>query len=103
MTRLSELASELSSKNAGNFHLTFDIVFNERAVYRRVLDSGVLTPEAVAACYGVDAAEVVSIIAFEPGNAIKINMRRRLASGDPGETDVFGAQQYAPLLDLEIP
>ncbi|HEY4863981.1 MAG TPA: DUF4387 family protein, partial [Candidatus Dormibacteraeota bacterium] len=31
------------------------------------------------------------------------NMRRRRPSGDPGETDVFGAQQYAPLLDLEIP
>lgn len=101
--RLRELASGLSSKNAGNFHLTFDILFDERATYRRVLDSGAVTPESVAACYGVDVAEVVSIIAFEPGNAIKINMRRRLASGDPGETDVFGAQQYAPLLDLEIP
>ena len=61
------------------------------------------TPEAVASAYGVDVSEVVSIIAFEPGNAIKINMRRRLPSGDPGETDVFGAQQYAPLLDLEVP
>ena len=51
----------------------------------------------------MDVSDVISIIAFEPGNAIKINMRRRLASGDPGETDVFGAQQYAPLLELEIP
>ena len=101
--KLSELVSGLSSKNAGNFHLTFDIIFGERDTYRRVLESGAVTPEAVAAAYGVDVAEVVSIIAFEPGNAIKINMRRRLASGDPGETDVFGAQQYAPLLDLEIP
>jgi len=103
LSKLSELAGGLSSKNAGNFHLTFDIVFDSTKTYRRVLDSGALTPEAVAACYGVDVSDVISIIAFEPGNAIKINMRRRLASGDPGETDVFGAQQYAPLLEVEIP
>jgi hypothetical protein len=101
--KLSELAAGLSSKNAGNFHLTFDMVFESDETYRRVLDSGVLTPDVIAAAYGVDASEVISIIAFDPGYAIKINMRRRTASGDPGETDVFGAQQYAPLLDLEIP
>ena len=103
LSKLSELAGGLSSKNAGNFHLTFDIVFESRDVYRRVLESGALTADAVAACYGAEPSDVISIIGFEPGNAIKINMRRRLASGDPGETDVFGAQQYAPLLDLEIP
>ena len=101
--KLSELASGLSSKNAGNFHLTFDIVFDTRETYQRVLESGALTPKAIAACYDVDPSDVISIIPFDPGNAIKINMRRRLASGDPGETDVFGAQQYAPLLELEIP
>lgn len=103
LSKLSDLASGLSSKNAGNFHLTFDIVFDAKETYRRVLDSGAVTPEAIAACYGVELADVISIIAFEPGNAIKINMRRPIASGDPGETDVFGAQQYAPLLELEIP
>ncbi len=101
--KLSELASGLSSKNAGNFHLTFDVIFETQQTYRRVLASGAITPVAVAACYGVEVSEVISIVAFDPGYAIKINMRRRLASGDPGETDVFGAQQYAPLLDLEIP
>ncbi len=101
--RLSQLATGLSSKNAGNFHLTFDVVFDSADVYRRVRDSGAITPATVARAFGVDVDAVVSVIAFEPGNAIKINMRRRIASGDPGETDVFGAQQYAPLLDLEVP
>ena len=73
--KLSELAAGLSSKNAGNFHLTFDIVFDDAKSYRRVLDSGALTPDAIAACYGVEPDDVVSIIPFEPGNAIKINMR----------------------------
>ncbi len=101
--RLAALASGLSSKNAGNFHLTFDVVFESADVYRRVRDSGAITAQSVADAYGVGVDQVVSIIAFDPGNAIKINMRRRIASGDPGETDVFGAQQYAPLLDLEVP
>ena len=24
-------------------------------------------------------------------------------SGSPGDPDIFGAQQYAPLLDIEVP
>ena len=101
--KLSELATSLSSKNAGNFHLTFDVVFDSRETYLRVLRSGAISRESVAALYRVPVEEVVSIVAFEPGSAIKINLRRGRPSGDPGETDVFGAQQYAPLLDLEIP
>jgi hypothetical protein len=30
-------------------------------------------------------------------------VRRTRPSGSVGETDVFGAQQYAPLLDFEVP
>jgi hypothetical protein len=103
LTRLGDLASELSSKNAGNFHLAFDIVFDDSETYRRVRDSGAFTAERVAALYGMAADDVLGIINFDPGNAIKVTMRRLRASGDPGETDVFGAQQYPPLLELEIP
>ena len=28
---------------------------------------------------------------------------RSVVSGDPGDTDIYGAQQHAPLLDLEVP
>ena len=101
--KLSELATSISSKNAGSFHLTLDVVFDSRATYERVLHSGALSREAVAARYGAPVEDVVSIVAFDPGNAIKVNMRRQRASGDPGETDVFGAQQYAPLLDIDVP
>jgi len=101
--RLAALPVGISSKNAGNFHLTFDIVCRDDETYRRVRDSGGLTPAAVARAYGISPADVLGVIAYDPGRAIKINVRRQRASGDPGETDVFGAQQYAPLLDLEIP
>ncbi len=40
---------------------------------------------------------------FDPALAIKFTIRRERPSGSPGERDVFGAQQYAPLFDLPIP
>ncbi len=101
--KLRDLAASLSSKNAGNFHLTFDIGFRDEETYRRVRDSGGLTHQAVARAFGIAAEDVLGVIPFDPGRAIKVNVRRGRPSGDPGETDVFGAQQYAPLLDLEIP
>ena len=103
MTKLGQLANELSSKNAGNFHLVFDIVFDDDATYQRAKKSGVFTREKIARLYGAPTEDVLDIIYFDPGHAIKISMRRLHASGDPGETDVFGAQQYPPLLGLEIP
>jgi hypothetical protein len=103
VTKLAELASELSSKNAGNFHVVFDIVFDDDKTYQRAKTSGVFTRERIAHLYQAPTDEVLDIIYFDPGHAIKISMKRLHASGDPGETDVFGAQQYPPLLGLEIP
>lgn len=94
---------EISSKNAGNFFLTFDVVFDDVAVYDRVKRAGVLTPERVASLFHMPAEEVLHVVEFDQGLAFKIAVRRTHASGDPGETDVFGAQQYAPLLELEVP
>jgi hypothetical protein len=35
---------------------------------------------------------------FEEACAVKATIVRPVVSGDPGETDVYGAQQHAPLL-----
>jgi Domain of unknown function (DUF4387) len=101
--KLRDVVTSLSSKNAGNFHLTYDIGFPDEATYERFRDGNILDARSVAAAFGMEKSEVVSVIAFDPGRVIKVNVRRQRASGDPGETDVFGAQQYAPLLDLEVP
>jgi hypothetical protein len=103
MTRLAELANEISSKNAGAFAITFDIVFDDPEVYRRVKESSVITPERIAETYRMAVEDVFHVVNFDQGSAIKVAMRRTRPSGSPGETDVFGAQQYPPLLDLEIP
>jgi len=103
MTRLAELAKEVTSKNAGNFLLTVDLVFDDRATYDRVRFSGAIDKEAIAELYGIPVDAVVRVLDFEPGLALKVVMRRERVSGDPGDPDVFGAQQYAPFLDIEIP
>jgi hypothetical protein len=99
---LNELTSVLRSKNAGALLCTLDLMFEDEATYRRVRDSGVLTPELIAQRYGI-SHNAVSIIPYDVAYAIKITIPRLVPSGHPGDTDVYGAQQHAPLLDIEIP
>jgi len=103
MGLLGDLAKEISSKNAGNFAVTFDVEFRDTPSYQHVLDSGVLSVENIAGVLGISVDEIIGVSPFRPGLAVKIAVRRHHSSGDVGETDVFGVQQYAPLLGLEIP
>ena len=98
--RLTDVAKVIRSKNAGPFELTLDILFRERADYEAM--RGTFTRPYVAALYRVPAEEILSVIHFDPAKAVKVTMLRRRPSGAPGDTDVYGAQQHAPLLDLEI-
>ena len=101
--RLYDLASVLRSKNAGPFELTLDVFFNDGQSYEKVRSSGIFTPKMVAGLYGISEDEVLGITWFEPSHALKITIIRRLPSGSPGDTDVFGAQQHAPLLGVLVP
>lgn len=103
MARLVELASTLRSKNAGVDHITFDVLFPDRATYQRVRDSGAFTPQTVARLYRIDQDQITDFVEFEPANAIKFSIRRPVPHGSFRDADVFGAQQYPPLFDLEIP
>jgi hypothetical protein len=46
---------------------------------------------------------VVSVIEYDAAAAIKVTIPRPVISGDVDDTDVFGGQQYGPLVDLEVP
>jgi hypothetical protein len=102
MVKLSEIAKEISSKNAGNHFLTFDVVFDDAETYERVKRAGVITRERIAELYRMPVDDVLHVIEFDQGNAFKVAVRRVRTSGSVGDTDVFGAQQYAPLLDIEV-
>ncbi len=99
---LGELAAFMTSKNAGPFLVTIDVVFASRDDYERIRDAGLLTPERVAALYRRDVSDVVGIYHFDPAKALKVTLRRAVPSGSPGDTDVYGAQQHVPLMDFPV-
>jgi hypothetical protein len=102
MTTLGELAKVVRSKNAGALLVTLDVMFEDEAVYRRVRDSGALAPRRIAALYGVSDNEI-AVIPYDVARAIKITLPRLVPSGAAEDGDVYGAQQHAPLLGIEVP
>ena len=103
MAKLSEIAKTIRSKNAGVDKITFDVIFADITAYERVRQSGVLSREAICRLFRIAPERISDHVEFEPALAIKFTIYRREPSGSPGDADVFGAQQYGPLLGLDIP
>ena len=103
MTKLSDLASTIRSKNAGVNQITFDIIFPDAQRYRRVLASEAVTKESVAKLFRIPPSRISDFVTFDVANAIKFTLYRVRPSGSPGDWDILGCQQYGPLLELEIP
>jgi hypothetical protein len=99
--KLAEQAVVIRSKNSGPYELTFDIMFKEFDMYRRVAESGVINAVSFSKLYSISPDKVIKIVNFEPAKAIKITIERPMCSGALGETDVYGAQQHAPLMGFE--
>jgi hypothetical protein len=102
-TALKDLAKTIRSKNAGVNKITFDIIFRDRKPYERVKRAGVLTRETMAALYRIPVERISDFVEYDPGYAIKFTLYRLRPSGSAGDGDIFGAQQYAPLLDVQVP
>jgi hypothetical protein len=100
--KLTDVARVIRSKNSGPFELTLDIMFKDRAAFDAFRARGVLTPAVVARLYGVPEQHILKFIFFEPANAMKVTLRRPVPSGAPGDSDIYGAQQHAPLMTFEF-
>ena len=100
---ICDLARTIRSKNAGSFMITLEIIFADREVYEKVKQSGAISQKAIADVYGLPEEKILDFMFFDPGMGIKANIKRNIPSGGPGETDVYGCQQYAPLFSLEVP
>ena len=102
MIALAELSRLIRSKNAGPFELTFDIMFDDAATYDRVKRSGRLSREVVAQIYSLPEADV-KFFFCDHARAIKATIPRPYFQGDPRDSDSHGGQQYAPLMEIDIP
>ena len=103
MRKLSELAKTIRSKDAGVNQITFDIIFSDKDIYKKVKESKALTKETVAKLYNIKENRISDFVEFDIANAIKFTIYRLFPGGSPGDWDILGCQQYGPLLNVEIP
>jgi hypothetical protein len=102
VTTLLDLCSLIRSKNAGPFVLTFDFMCRDQQSYRTLRASGLLTPQLFADLYGADPDQVL-VVHHDRAQAVKVSLPRPVRQGDIHDSDSYGGQQYAPLVDLEVP
>jgi len=97
---LGEIARVVRSKNAGPFLITIDVILPNEGCYVAALRA--ITKKAVANAYGISEEDVLGVHPYPPALAIKVTIKRRTPAGEPGDTDVYGAQQHVPLAMLEV-
>lgn len=98
---LEDIAQVIRSKNAGPRTLTLDIMFATDTDYATVRAAKVINPKSIGALYDIPADQV-TIIDYPLCRAIKIALPRRITAGDPGDRDVYGAQQHGRMLRIKV-
>jgi hypothetical protein len=78
------------------------MVFPDKETFEKVRASGVVNPGLISRLYNVPVNDVL-LVEFPPANAIKATIPRLYGSGVVEDSDVYGAQQHGPLMDVEIP
>ena len=101
--KLGNLAAIVRSKNAGPYRITFDVLFDRDENYQAVSQSKVLHAESIAKAYGIELKQVSSFFEIPIARAFKVTFIRPHAQCGEGETDVYGAQQHVPLMNMLIP
>ena len=102
MPKIKDLAIICRSKNASPFLLTLDVVFPDRETFDKVQASGVINKSLISRLYSVPESDVL-LVEFPPANAFKATIPRLHGSGAVEDSDVYGAQQHAPLMEVELP
>ena len=102
MATIADLAVLVRSKNAGPFWLTIDIMFDKPENYRRVRDSEVIGRAGIARMFRREPDDII-VVNHDAALAIKVSFPRPQSSGSKYDSDVYGGQQYAPLLSLPVP
>jgi len=99
---ITDLARVIRSKNAGPYELTLDMIFKTSEIYEAIKEKQLINAEKIAEIYKIDIELIKGVIYFDPSHAVKVTMKREIPSGALGDSDIYGAQQHAPLLKLEF-
>ena len=102
MVKLKDVADIIRSKNAGPYILTFDIIFADPNVYKKIKRKKIINKELIKKLYHVSDKDILDIIYFDVALAIKFNLKRSICSGSFGDRDIYGAQQHSPLLEIDV-
>lgn len=102
MRKLKDAAKIIRSKNSGPYELTLDVIFADDEMFEKASKAQIITKESIAEIYGIEKDMILDIIEYPVARAIKATLIRPIVSGALGERDVYGAQQHAPLMEMEV-
>ena len=100
--KISSVAKVIRSKNSGPYELTLDIMFKSEEYFELFKRRKIINKKLISSLYKTRIEDILDVIYFEPSNAVKVTMKRWIPSGAPGESDIYGSQQHAPLLGIEF-
>lgn len=100
--KLCDIAKVIRSKNAGPFNLTIDIMFDNEEEFKLVKSTGVMNKEHIADLYHVPV-DKVQFFVCDNIYSFKVTFPLSIPGGGIGNLDTYGAQQHAPLMDIELP
>ncbi|MCY9660390.1 DUF4387 domain-containing protein [Paenibacillus chondroitinus] len=100
--KLVDAAKVLRSKNSGPFEITVDALFTDPEKYYKIKSSGIINKDLVSELYNIEQDKIMHIVFFDQALGFKITFARKVSSGTFLDRDVYGAQQHAPLMELEV-
>ena len=100
--KLYDAAHVLRSKNSGPFEITLDALFTDPRLYYAVKDSGIINHARIAELYNIAPEDITHIVFFDQALGFKVTFARKISSGSFLDRDVYGAQQHAPLMELDV-
>jgi hypothetical protein len=103
--RTNGLELRLSLPDADSYRFALAAVLVPAAVavlpVVALVATGRLSANRFAELYDVPV-EDVQFFEYDPGLAFKVTIPARIPSGSPGDPDLRGAQQHAPVFELEV-
>ncbi len=100
--KLYDLAKVIRSKNSGPFAITLDVLFDNPEIYYRIKNTEIINKKLISELYHIPQEMISQIVFYDPALGFKVTFARKISSGTSFDTDVYGAQQHAPLGELMI-